>query len=229
MQYHPFISNLLLWRNRRIARFEKDAESKPACDTGGDLDLERHIEESIRWLLRAQQVTGNGGLSEGYNVRLNSWGPAYAETTGYAIPTLLGAARTFPKWEASLISACMEMGYWLQSVQLPSGAIASGNQKYLRVFPSVFNCGQVLQGFHALLHHDKDFDKPARAAAEWMCVMQDDDGAWRKGVSITHTMFAPLGHWVPTEIISEAIGFLRAHKKMPSLFSSKQMKTGFLE
>lgn len=183
MQYHPFISNLLPWRNRRIARFEKEAACKPACASGGDLDLERQIDESIGWLLRAQEVTGNGGLSEGYNVRLGSWGPAYAETTGYAIPTLLVAARTFPKWEESLTSACTKMGYWLKSVQLPSGAIASGNHKHLRAFPSVFNCGQVLQGFHALIQHDKDFDRPARAAAGWMCAVQDDDGAWRKGVS----------------------------------------------
>lgn len=183
MQFHPFISNLLPWRQRRIARFEKDTGRQPACAQSAELDVQRYVDESIRWLLRAQQVTGNGGLSEGYNIRLGSWGPAYAETTGYAIPSLLAAARVFPKWEAPLTAACMEMGYWLKRVQLPSGAIGSGNQNHRSNSPSVFNCGQVLQGFHALLPHNEHFDKPARAAAEWMCAMQDNDGAWRKGVS----------------------------------------------
>src|SRR5262245_10327716 len=47
------------------------------------------------WLARAQDATGAGGLSYGYmpGRKTPGWQPAYPETTGYTIPTLLEYAR----------------------------------------------------------------------------------------------------------------------------------------
>ncbi|MEP6573681.1 MAG: hypothetical protein ABJD11_13330, partial [Gemmatimonadota bacterium] len=57
-----------------------------------------HLREAIGWLERAQDAVEGGGIARGYNImyskyfRGRSWQPAYPETTGYIIPTLLEAA-----------------------------------------------------------------------------------------------------------------------------------------
>jgi len=48
-----------------------------------------HLALAAQWLGVAQDVTGNGGLAQLFNTAKREWTPAYPETTGYAIPTLL--------------------------------------------------------------------------------------------------------------------------------------------
>src|SRR5687768_11565693 len=57
-----------------------------------------HRDEALAWLDRAQQH-GAGGFARGYSLVRDpyfgwtGWQPAYPETTGYIIPTLLAASR----------------------------------------------------------------------------------------------------------------------------------------
>jgi hypothetical protein len=51
--------------------------------------LEAHLVLSIDWLLYAQSVNVDGGLSAGYNLLKCRWDPSYPEITGYTIPTLI--------------------------------------------------------------------------------------------------------------------------------------------
>jgi len=50
---------------------------------------QRHLEETIGWLCRAQDASGCGGVSAGSFATDGGWLPPDRETTGYIIPTLI--------------------------------------------------------------------------------------------------------------------------------------------
>lgn len=90
-----------------------------------------HIEEAVKWLFRAHDVTGIGGVSAGYSF---SWGWRwpYPETSGYIIPTLFDFAEHFH--DSSIALECrnraLRIADWLVEIQLPNGAL------YLRTVSS---------------------------------------------------------------------------------------------
>ena len=145
------------------------------------------IGAAIAWLLRAQEASGDGGVSVGYFVLPRQWGPSYPETTGYIITTLLRAAEHGLMDREAAHAATTRMGDWLVSLQLDSGAFPAGTLGQVPQRPSVFNSGQILEGLTALvaggLDPDGTFRRSALTAAEWMISEQDPDGAWRRGVS----------------------------------------------
>jgi hypothetical protein len=47
-----------------------------------------HIREAMNWLLRAQNMTSDHGVSEAFHM-YHGWLPSYPETTGYIIETFL--------------------------------------------------------------------------------------------------------------------------------------------
>src|SRR5574340_1718275 len=57
-------------------------------------DLTPHLDAAMRWLVRAHDAAGGGGVAHSYLVawhpglRRRGWLPPYPETTGYIIPTL---------------------------------------------------------------------------------------------------------------------------------------------
>jgi uncharacterized protein YyaL (SSP411 family) len=79
----------------------------------------------------------------------------------------------------------LKMADWEISVQMKSGAVQSGDLGVLPKNPAVFNTGQVLFGLvRAYKETKKDkYKKAAEKAANWLVGSQDDDGAWRKGLS----------------------------------------------
>ena len=46
-----------------------------------------HLDATIIWICRAQDVCGGRGVSAGFSF-VHGWFPPYPETTGYIIPTL---------------------------------------------------------------------------------------------------------------------------------------------
>ncbi len=54
------------------------------------------FEEAARWLCRAQDATGNGGLPGCYHLH-SGWAAEAAETTGAAMSTMLSLAEIFPE------------------------------------------------------------------------------------------------------------------------------------
>ncbi len=146
------------------------AHSEPA---GSD----RHLDAAIGWLRRAQDVTGDGGVSWGYHLR-RGWSPSYPETTGYLIPTFLELAAT---GHGSDLRGRAERGIaFLAGVQLESGAFPADPVGAARR-PSVFNTGQVICGLTAWyrVSRDERVRSMVCAAADWLVSVQDDDGAWR--------------------------------------------------
>ncbi len=148
---------------------------------------------SADWLRRAQDATGDGGVSWSYHLR-RGWAPSYPETTGYIIPTLLDlAVHTGDEDFRRRAGLAVE---FLAGVQLPDGAFPAGTLADRPRRPSVFNTGQIINGLTAWYQAsgDERVLAMARAGADWLLSVQDDDGAWRRfgylGYPVTYTAHA---------------------------------------
>lgn len=141
----------------------------------------------VDWILHAQVVTPDDGVAQLYDIVEARWSPSYPETTGYIISSLLAAADRGVHDPERLREAAIRMGNWLAGIQMEDGAFQSGHIGVPHKRPAVFNTGQVLRGFTALVEHGLDtggrFEGCARKAAAWMVGQQDEDGAWRRGVT----------------------------------------------
>lgn len=162
----------------------------------GDLRLranghppEVYLNEAMGWLCRAQDAVEGGGVSYGYDLRTGNWLPPYPETTGYILPTFLRYARhcdeqAKPDSAAQLRERARRMAEWLTTVQMESGAVQGGTVA-ADPQPTIFNTGQVLQGWCAAY---REFGEPATLdsltrAARWLAAVQDEDGCWRRFMS----------------------------------------------
>jgi hypothetical protein len=146
-----------------------------------------HRDAALGWLCRAQDSAGGAGIARGYSLtwnpyfRASGWQPAYPETTGYIVPTLLSAARALDRPE--LRERALRAARWEMEVQLPSGAVQGGviGQP---ASPAVFNTGQVMLGWLAAWEEGGDdaFADAARRAGAWLAGCEDG-GAFVQGNS----------------------------------------------
>jgi hypothetical protein len=150
-------------------------------------DDEIHLEAAIAWLLRSIERREGQSSSKGYAIG-KGWMPTYRETTGYVIPTLLDIAERRARPE--LNATAERMGEWLASVQDPDGGFVERDLKQ-GTGPIVFNTGQILHGFNALiLRRDRtDLLPSARRAGDFLLACMDDQGCFVRHVSngIVHT------------------------------------------
>jgi len=148
----------------------------------GNVDWDRHIQQAAGWLIRAQDVGEDRGVA--YGARLGGgFLPSYPETTGYIIPTFLQLAQHYDDTEYK--QRALEMGDWEISVQMPSGAVIAGRVSQPDPQPAVFNTGQVLLGWTALLRETQEgkFGRAGTRAADWMVSNQEPEGNWIRGNS----------------------------------------------
>ncbi|MBI3949930.1 MAG: terpene cyclase/mutase family protein [Acidobacteria bacterium] len=147
---------------------------------------EDHLQAAMDWLCRAQDITGCGGVSAAYDLRVG-WLPAYPETTGYIICTFLQHAAQ--KNETSYVERAIRMGDWEIEIQLPSGAVRG--DVGVNDHPMVFDTGQVILGWTALYRGTQldRFLEAAIKAADWLLRVQDPDGSWSQYAlrSVPHT------------------------------------------
>ena len=95
-------------------------------------------------------MTGRRGSALAYHM-LRGWRPAFPETTGYIIGTLLEhAART---GDESLVTRAREMGDWEIEVQNPDGRVMTDAVKSPPGRSVAFNTGMVIFGWLDL--HEK--------------------------------------------------------------------------
>jgi hypothetical protein len=144
-----------------------------------------HLEAAIEWMTRAQDATATGGIARGYSLvwspyfGVRGWEPAYPETTGYIIPTLLTCAHDLRR--VDLRARAMRAAEWEREVQLPSGAVQGGviGQE---VAPAIFNTGQVIFGWLAAYERTgtSAFAHAAERAALYLVSRLDRDGIWRR-------------------------------------------------
>jgi folate-dependent phosphoribosylglycinamide formyltransferase PurN len=139
-----------------------------------------HLVSAAHWLARAQDATGDGGVSGRYSLR-TGWSSSYPETTGYIIPTLIALGKELDPAFRERAARCVE---FLRGIQLSNGAFPGGELHENRTRPSIFNTAQILNGLVAW--HAETADKlagdSATRAAEWLTSQQDTDGCWRGNI-----------------------------------------------
>ena len=147
------------------------------------------LADAVSWLCRTHDATGHQGSSKGFSL-LHGWLPAYPETTGYVIGTLLAAAPRL-HGRADLVARAQEMGAWEQTVQEPDGGIMEGHVGTRPRRSVVFNTGQVLHGWLDLQEAGVGAHQEAAArAARFLTDHVRADGTWEPTVEyagVPHT------------------------------------------
>jgi hypothetical protein len=136
---------------------------------------------AIAWLCQSHDVTGRQGSAKGYSL-VHGWLPAYPETTGYVLGTLLEYARRTGD-RPDLVERAIEMGRWEVEVQEPDGGSMEGHVDTRPRRSVVFNTGMVLHGWIELAmirwaRHagDSRAEEGARAQLDWACSCQRANG-----------------------------------------------------
>jgi len=143
----------------------------------GAAALDGAVDAALDWIERAAAVVDGRGISKGYDLLRQRWAPAYPETTGYSIPTLLNAERVRHRPEIGLLARCVAH-YLLQ------GATADGAVRHWQAGPAgrpvVFDTGQAIFGWLAAFDatSEQRYLQAAAQAGEWLCSIQDKSGAW---------------------------------------------------
>ena len=124
----------------------------------------------LTWVHRAFEAGGGGGAAASYHP-VRGWAPPYPEITGYFIPTLIDRGHD---------SLAYRAGEWLASTRLANGAICRKQWYKGNITPSVFNTGQVIDGWCTLAERTGEprWRDLARAAADWLLANQQQDGSW---------------------------------------------------
>ncbi len=137
-----------------------------------------HIQASLSWLKRAQDVCDDGGAAAWYSL-ISGWAHSYVETTGYIINTFLDCAEFFD--ESELKDRAIKMGEFLLEMQYPSGGFRThALSKRKDSYPTIFDTGQDLLGLTSLykVTHRSDFKDACIKAANFLCDVQEPDGNW---------------------------------------------------
>jgi hypothetical protein len=141
---------------------------------------EVHLQAAVDWLLRSIDACGGRASSKAYRFGVG-WMPPYRETTGYVIPTLLEVAERHKRPELKQIAN--RMGDWLAEVQEPSGGFTERDLRQ-GTTPIVFNTGQILHGFNALILREgrTDLIPSARRAGDFLVSCADESGCFIRSV-----------------------------------------------
>ena len=165
----------------------RDVLAVPASRTlhPGSPDPEAALERAIRWLCHTHDATGRRGSSKGYSL-LRGWLPAYPETTGYVIGTLLEYSDRVGA-RPDLIERAREMGAWETEIQEPDGGVMLGDAETYPRRSIVFNTGMVLHGWLDLRQHGHNEDSSAaERAARFLTTNLREDGTWSPEVEYNH-------------------------------------------
>ncbi|MBW2660899.1 MAG: glycoside hydrolase family 127 protein [Deltaproteobacteria bacterium] len=169
-------------------------------------NLNKQLDKAIKWIKRAQAVTPDDGVAQAFFVKLPEWKASYPETTGYIIPTMFDFFHL--TGENVYREAAEKMANWECEVQLADGAVRAGTIEDNLTKPTIFNTGQVLFGWARAYEETKNerYLNSLARAADWLCDVQDNDGAWRKfGSTKTKTS-------LNTYNTRTAWGLIEAHK-----------------
>ena len=141
-------------------------------------DDQIHLEAAVTFILRSIERCNGCASSKAYLVG-KGWLPAYRETTGYIIPTLLDLAEHLKR--PHLASVAERMGEWLSEVQEPAGGFIERDLRQ-DTNPVVFNTGQILHGFNALIlrRGRQDLIPNARRAGDFLVSSADETGSFTR-------------------------------------------------
>jgi hypothetical protein len=141
------------------------------------LQVKQRVGAAIDWIRLAHAMSGDGGISKGYDALRGRWSPSYPETTGYTIPTLLNAASALGRPELGALA--LSLADYLLNRTTPEGGVThwanSGS------YPIVFDTGQVIFGWLAAFDAsgDERYLRAAARAGDWLASVQDPSGSWK--------------------------------------------------
>lgn len=146
----------------------------------GASDFDKVSVEVLSWVHRAQNASGNGGISARYNLRSGAWQAPYPETSGYLIPTLMRWSEEVSSKETSEVAS--RVGAFLLDLQEEDGSVncrrsgSEGSQgPALKI---AFDLGAILSGFCELGRKDLKFLVGAERLANYLKSNQAADGSW---------------------------------------------------
>jgi hypothetical protein len=136
---------------------------------------EQHLLAAEAWLCRAQDASGDGGVSYGYSLR-GGWRPSYPETSGYISTTFLRLARQRDPAYAERAERILR---WLLRIQNRDGSFCNPRYGQQGI---VFDTGQVLfgliRGYEAT--GNAELLVGARRAADWLTRIADAGLRWTR-------------------------------------------------
>ncbi len=145
--------------------------------------LRRRAGLAAEWLVRSIEACGGQGSAVYYSRWFRprrGWAPAYPETTGYIIPTLLDYSVYANRPE--LVELAIRQADWICGLQFDDGALPGGNiENWRRFGKSIFNTGQMLIGLIAAYDqtHRSSYLDVALRAAHWLTRTVDSQaGVW---------------------------------------------------
>jgi hypothetical protein len=136
------------------------------------------IDRAVGYLLATHDATGRNGCSRGFTL-VRGWAPAFPETTGYIIGTLLAFGDRSGRRD--LVDRAREMGDWEIEVQGDDGGIMEGLVTQTPRKSIAFNTGMVMHGWLDLVvaTGDQRYLAAAERAGAFLARHQSPDGAWR--------------------------------------------------
>jgi hypothetical protein len=148
--------------------------TQETSDRKGDDQV--HLKAAVTFITRSIEQCNGHASSKAYRIG-KGWLPAYRETSGYIIPTLLDLAEHLN--QPGLASTAERMGEWLSEVQDPSGGFIEHDLRQ-DTKPIVFNTGQILHGFNALIlrRGRQDFVSHARQAGDFLVSSAGETGSF---------------------------------------------------
>jgi hypothetical protein len=141
------------------------------------LQVKQHLDAAIDWIRRAHAMSGDGGISKGYDTLRGRWSPSYPETTGYTIPTLLNAAVALER--PGLRALAFSLADYSLKSTTPEGGVT--HWASLTSYPIVFDTGQVVFGWLAAFDASGDvrYLQAAMRAGDWLVSVQHPSGSWK--------------------------------------------------
>lgn len=167
------------------APFKKDARiilssdlfSHSGLDSCTMSEKQTALNLAVDWLCVAQDEMADDGFGSFHLI--DGWGASYPETSGYIICSLLEYAKE--KKQTEILKRCVKCADWLLSIQKETGGWQSMTVSYNRP-EVVFNTGQVIRGLYAVYieTQNEKYLNACNKAIDWLCKIQESDGAWRK-------------------------------------------------
>lgn len=132
---------------------------------------ESHARAAIAWLTKSASVVGGNGFSHSLHLA-RGWLPAYPETSGYILPSLLLATRRYGI--AGVDDVVVKVWRWLLNSQREDGCFCGLDGK-----PQVFDTGQILIGANFMLRQEMPgaSDLIIRAG-KWLLSQQEENGSF---------------------------------------------------
>jgi rhamnogalacturonyl hydrolase YesR len=132
-----------------------------------------HIRHAMNWLLRAQNMTSDNGVSKGFHM-YHGWLPSYPETTGYIIEIFLDYYNQ--EKEMTYKDCALKMADWLIHIQGQDGAFTDSHFKN----KMVFDTAQILFGLIRAYEETKEgkYKEAAIKTGEWILAQQEYNGSW---------------------------------------------------